>query len=313
MGCDTFVREKRTFCGDNYMEVDLYNMTGRQVAVTRRSRAKRHTESSPKQKNLNDKKSKRYFLQLLNCNFRDGDYHITCTYNRENLPENEDIAAKEVRRYIRRICDHARRNGLPRPKYVIVTSVVNSKTGEPCRVHHHIVLSCSGLSREVVEDLWRKPRRAGEVRGKKIGRCNCDVIDGSGESALVPLATYLCRQGSASKRWTASVGLVKPYYKLNDDKYSRENLRRFATERCGDRAFWEKKYPGWVITSIDFGIKCEYSDVSGWGVYLQMRRASELERLAIKGKCTFERLRSAQDSCVGCPVFGVCRVKDKHV
>ena len=272
MGCDNFVREKRIFCGKNYMEVDLYALSGRQTAITRKTRNRRHEESSPKQKNLNEKNSKRYFIQLLNSNFRDGDYHITCTYSRNNLPSCEADAEKEARKYIRRICGYAKKHGLPKPKYVIVTSCVSSKTGLPVRVHHHIVLSCPGLPRDVVEDLWRKPRCKGEKKGKKIGHCNCDVIDGTGEAALVPLASYLCRQGSGSKRWTASVGLIKPYYKLNDDRYSRENLRRFALERASDRAFWEKRYPGWVITGIDFGIRCEFNEVSGWGIYLQMRR-----------------------------------------
>ena len=311
MRSDSFVREKRIFCGENYMEVDLYSLTGRQIAVSKTTRAKRYNETSPKQKNLNEKKSRRYFTQLLNCNFGNGDYHITCTYSRENLPQSDSEADKEVRKYIRRISDYAKKNNFQKPKYVIVTSFVSSKTGLPARVHHHIVLSCPGLNRDIIENLWRKPKRAGEKKGKKIGHCNCDVIDDLGESALAPLASYLCRQGSASKRWTASVGLKKPYYKLNDDRYSREKLRKFALERAGDCDFWQSKYPGWVITNIDYGIRCEFSEVSGWGIYLQMRRADELERLCVRGKCAYPKLRNAQESCVGCPVFDMCRVKGK--
>ena len=272
MRSSSFVREKRIFCGENYMEVDLYSLTGKQIAVSKTSRAKRYSETSPKQKNLNEKKSRRYFTQLLNSNFGTGDFHITCTYSRENLPQTETDAAKEVRKYIRRISDFTKRNGFSKPKYVIVTSVVSSKTGLPVRVHHHIVLSCPGLPRDIVENLWRKPKKSGEKQGKKLGHCNCDIIDELGDSSLAPLAAYLSRQGSASKRWTASVGLIKPFYKLNDDRYTREKLRKFALERAGDCEFWQNKYPGWVITNIDFGIKCEFSDVSGWGIYLQMRR-----------------------------------------
>ena len=86
------------------------------------------------------------------------------------------------------------------------------------------------------------------------------------------MASYLAKQGSSSKRWTASVGLRKPEYKLNDDKYSRGEVMRYAKERCGDVAFWERRYPGWEITNVDYGIRCEYSEVSGWGIYLQFRR-----------------------------------------
>lgn len=313
MRTDNFVREKRIFCGKNYMEVDIYNLTGKQVAVKGKSRTKRYRETAPKQKNFNDKQSRRYFTQLLESNFKDGDYHITCTYSRENLPESDEAAEKEVRKYIRRITDYAKKHGLPKPKYIIVTSVVSSKTGLPVRVHHHIVLSCEGLAREVVENLWRKPRCKGEKKGKKIGHCNCDIIDGSDKAGLAPLAAYLARQGGAGKRWTASVGLVKPYSKLNDDRYSREEVRKYARERVGDRAFWERKYPGWVITNIDYGIRCEYSEVSGWGIYLQMRRADSNERAAMRGQCVCEHLRKMQESCVDCPVFEVCRVKNKNL
>ena len=274
---DNFVREKRTFCGNDYMEVDIYNLTGKQMAVSRRSRARRYRESAPKQKNFNEKKSKRYFCQLLNANFRDGDYHITCTYNRENLPSDEKAAEKEARKYLRRISDYAKKKGFPKPKYVLVTSVVSSKTGQPVRVHHHIVLSCPGMSRKEIENLWRKPRRAGEKKGKKLGHCNCDSIDSDDNAGLAPLAAYLMKQGSASKRWTASVALIKPEYKLNDDKYSRSEVMRYAKERCGDVAFWERRYPGWEITNIDYGIRCEYSEVSGWGIYLQFRRKSRIQ------------------------------------
>ena len=269
---DSFVREKRVFCGKDYLEVDIYNMTGKQVAVSRKSRAKRYRESAPKQKNYNDKKSKRYFLQFVNSNFGDGDYHVTCTYSRENLPSDEKEAEKEARKYLRRISDLAKRKGYPKPKYVLVTSVVNGRSGMPVRVHHHIVLSCPGMGRDEIENLWRKPRRKGEKKGKKLGHCNCDVIDGDGEGGLAPLASYLAKQGSSSKRWTASVGLRKPEYKLNDDKYSRGEVMRYAKERCGDVAFWERRYPGWEITNVDYGIRCEYSEVSGWGIYLQFRR-----------------------------------------
>ena len=59
-----FIREKRIYCGEEYLEVDI-------VAVTNMPEAGKgkRGKSSQAQKNLNDKRSKRRFVQIANTNF----------------------------------------------------------------------------------------------------------------------------------------------------------------------------------------------------------------------------------------------------
>lgn len=76
-----FIREKRIYCGEEYLEVDI-------VAVTNMPKAGKGKKgkSSQAQKNLNDKRSKRRFVQIANTNFGTNDFHISATYNNEHLP-----------------------------------------------------------------------------------------------------------------------------------------------------------------------------------------------------------------------------------
>ena len=80
----SFIREKKIFCGDHYREVDIFGYTTAQKnAAARGKRSKKVQESEPKQKNLNDKNARRYFVQLGNMNFgSDPDaLHVTATYS----------------------------------------------------------------------------------------------------------------------------------------------------------------------------------------------------------------------------------------
>lgn len=79
-----FIREKRIYCGEEYLEVDI-------VAVTNMPKAGKGKKgkSSQAQKNLNDKRSKRRFVQIANTNFGTNDFHISATYNNEHLRESD--------------------------------------------------------------------------------------------------------------------------------------------------------------------------------------------------------------------------------
>ena len=89
-----FIREKRIYCGEEYLEVDI-------VAVTNMPEAGKGKKgkSSQAQKNLNDKRSKRRFVQIANTNFGTNDFHISATYNNEHLPMSLEEAEKNVHNY----------------------------------------------------------------------------------------------------------------------------------------------------------------------------------------------------------------------
>ena len=105
-----FIREVRTVCGQNYMEVDLFPISEREKASTRR--AKRSQVSSLVQQNLNGKHAKRYFVQLVNTNFNEHDLHVTLTYDDEHLPATLQQAEKDRDDFLRRLQYWGRKSGI---------------------------------------------------------------------------------------------------------------------------------------------------------------------------------------------------------
>ncbi len=269
----SYIREKTIYCGKQYREVDIYTYTDAQNQIAKRGRrSKERKVSEPKQKNLNEKNSRRYFTQTAALNFA-GDpeaLHVSSTYSDKYLPETAEEAEREVRNYLRRLQYERKKRGLPPLKYMLVTaSTVDKVTGRPVRIHHHILMN-GGLDRDTVEGLWRKRKRQGQKEGDRIGFCNADRLQG-GENGIAALCSYLSRQAGGKKRWSSSHNLERPATRTMDMKYTRRQVERWALEHP-DRAFWERKYPGWTLTDENYGITYEYNDYTGWAIYLKLRR-----------------------------------------
>ena len=84
----TFMREKQIFCGKSYKEVEIIPYCDKKAAAVKKKRGKRQTESSPVQKNLNEKHAAAYFRRTAILNFGEGDHLISLDYNNQNLPKN---------------------------------------------------------------------------------------------------------------------------------------------------------------------------------------------------------------------------------
>lgn len=269
----SFMREKKIYCGDLYREVDIFGYTTTQAVYTGRGkRSKKVKESEPKQKNLNDKNARRYLIQLGNLNFGDDPdaLHTTATYSAKNLPPTIEAAEREVSNYLRRVQYRREKEGLPPLKYILVTAYSVGKDGEkPTRIHHHIIMN-GGLDRDVIENLWRKRRRKGQKQGDKIGFCNADRLQAD-ENGIAALCNYLAKQPGGKKRWSSSQNLQRPTSRANDGRYTRRQVEKIAKERPG-REFWEKKYPGWTLTDDDYGVTYEHNPVTGWSIYLKLRK-----------------------------------------
>lgn len=197
-----FIREKKIYCGDKYLEVDIIPKT-KDKRMQRGKRSKKKQLSAPKQKRLNDKNATRYFVQLFNSNFDLGDLHITATYSKHELPDTLEDAGREVRNYIKRIDYRRKKEGLSPLKYILVTEGRTEKNGgKPVRIHHHIIIN-KGLDRDTVESLWCRRRRKGEKEGKRIGFVNADRLQPN-EFGLEAVARYLSKDPQGKKRWTGS-------------------------------------------------------------------------------------------------------------
>ena len=267
-----FVREKKIYCGKNYLEVDLYSLSEFQIEIKKGKRSKKKYVSLPKQEKMNDKNARRRFVQIVETNFGEGDIFITTTYKPKYIPKSYDDARRESRNYIRRIRDKMKALGIKEElKYVVITSMREGKgNDEPVRYHHHYIISC-GLDRDTLENLWRRKKNKGEKIGDSIGYANSKRIQEDINTGILGLANYLARHTSHKRKWSCSQNLERPFERTNDHKYSRKRLIQYALDPY-DIDRWEKIYPGWTVADKDSGIEAKYNDFTGWAVYLKLRR-----------------------------------------
>lgn len=296
--------------GERMKDIELNIMTeGRKLYYSSARRRVRCLLTCPKQAALNDKHAWLYLGRLINMNFGKGDYHLSLTYDDKHLPPSAEDAKKDFERFIgkvkklyaerggRRNASPTMRNGvspvgeglpLPKFRYIMVMSFASEKTGEPKRLHMHVVMT-GGVDRTAIELLWRAPDKAGRCKkgeeykrfGAPLGYANCDRLQM--EDGLGALTTYLAKQPreGIARRWYASVGLRKPYtYAPNDDKYDLHELKRIAERNADavDVPFWERKYPGWTVCEPrEYAYTCTQSEFSGVSILVKLRRLTDEE------------------------------------
>lgn len=277
-----FVREQQIYTrrvrGEEQKEVHLSVITEGQKKYYGSHRSRKKVKvSSPKQKALNDKRSRIYFEMLASTNFGREDYFVTTTYGDEHLPGSADDGDDNVKRFLRRLSVIYKKAGVPF-RYIFTTSYSSGRNGgAPVRMHHHILLS-GGVDRDTIEDVWRaksdKPGRLGD----KLGFANVKKLqpDESGISAALVYFVKQAREG-IRRRWHASVGLKKPLAACpNDDSYDFRDLKtiRDRGSDAPDRSWWEKRYPGWTLAGLG-AVTISESEISGTSVRVKLRRLDD--------------------------------------
>lgn len=258
------MREKKIYYGE-YLDVDIIHRA--RIENNRKGkRSKKKKVSAPKQRNLNEKNSRRYFVQIVSGNFGKNDLHVTVTYSEEELPATVKDGEKEVENYRRRINYRRKKEGLEPMKYVQVTEHREDKDGKVIRMHHHLIIS-GGLDRDIVESLWSRRRKKGEKEGKRIGFVNADRLQPN-NYGLEALSRYLMKHPQGKKRWSSSKNLDRPTRRDNNYRYTRRKVERIIKNN-EDKQFWENQYPGYWFTEC----KYKYNDLTGWSIYLRMRKA----------------------------------------
>lgn len=251
-------REQKHICGkdyDNapYMEVDIYAVSPQKHRSS--VRAKKREASSLAQQKYNENQAKRYHVQLVNTNFRKGDFSWTGTYDDDHLPApgDKDRADKDFTNYMKRVYRWCDKHGVPHPKWVMATEYTTVlEDGETVGRHHHhaIIEHTKGLTRDLLEQIWCGDED-GEIRGMNMGTARCDYLDvdhGSVES----LVKYISKNKRCARSWRQSRGLEKPKTpRPNDSKWSRRKLEEASTMHIDDAEFWEKQYPGYTLNRID--------------------------------------------------------------
>jgi hypothetical protein len=268
-----FIREKKITCND-YGEVDIIPRTDNGERAVKGKRGKRTRETEPKQKDLNDKNSKRYLVQMGNGNFGISDIHLSCTYSNKYLPATVEEAEKIVTNYLRRIAYRRKTLGIDPLKYILVTEYKFDKDGTTIkRIHHHIIMN-GGQDRDEVELMWTKDR----INWKKfyadkkyrktieqMGWINADRLQ-TNENGIEGLCKYILKDPQGKKRWSSSRNLERPYSKPNDHKYSKRKIEELAKSTDAGREYFEKMYKDYDITSIE----PIWHEETGWHIYLKM-------------------------------------------
>lgn len=272
-----FIREKKVDCG-GYREVDIIPRTDDAERAVKGKRGKRRKVSEPKQKNLNEKNSKRYLVQLGNGNFGVGDLHITLTYSAKYLPETVEEAERRIKNYLNRIAYRRKKLGLPPLKYILVTEYGFDKDDQertkPTRIHHHVIMN-GGLDRDEVEMMWTAQRidwRKHEADPsykdtvEQMGWVNADRIQ-TNENGVEALCKYVMKNPKGKKRWSSSWNLVRPVEQPPaDHKYTRKKVETLAKSTDKGMEFFQKRFPGYTISEV----KPEYYEETGWHIYAKM-------------------------------------------
>lgn len=264
-----FIREKKIECGDDFLAAEIFTYTETQSRATKRKRGKRHKETAPKQKNLNDKRSKRYFVRLGTTNFSKGDLAVHLTYSPENLPDTVEEAHRIVINYLRRIQYRRNKKGLLSLKYLLVTQIGRKKDGTH-RIHHHILMN-GGLDRDEVENMWFKVKGTKKRKAVMYGWANADRLRPN-DKGISQICGYMVGDTQGKKKWTSSQNLKKPVVcPPNDNKYSHraiEKICKIPSDSEDYIKYWEKKYPKYRYIDSER----TYSDITGWSVYLILRK-----------------------------------------
>lgn len=223
---------KRTTYAGKTIRVDKYYSSryGKKIA-----RGPRQEVTDEAQQERNRQNAIRRLNAVLNCNFKDGDLHVTFAYMRENRPQSIEEAKKNYRALMRALAKAYAKAGVEF-KYIAVTEYENKS------IHHHIVLPKIDVS--VLQKCWPFYQR---------GKVLISPLNTDGE--YYKLAEYLVKETDKTakkkgsmfkKRWNPSKGLKQPVI-------VREIIeaRRFRTEPKLKKGYYLKKDVDFDLNSFD--------------------------------------------------------------
>lgn len=230
------IRRKTTVCGEKraYMWVELFPVRD---LPARRPRRKRYKESTPVQRELNDRHAKNYFKRLAESNFSRDDCFLTLTYDEGHMPDTVEEAEHCYDLFIRRVKRLAKKKG---GKVKSLAVLERSPKG---RHHHHVLVGKDcGLDREELEQCWR------------CGWCECKPVWENRERNVARLAKYMTKNMAGTRRWKSSRGLKKPQVYISDTAVSNKRYRELSLFRESGvecRRRWQQMYPGYEMIGYE--------------------------------------------------------------
>ena len=180
-------------------EVRQVMMETRRGPIRQRRGVRVKGRTSLKKILANEREAVKNLARILNCNFRAGDLWVTLTYPDEALPESKEAARAQFEKFLRKLRRVFRENTGESLRYVVTTSDRGSASGDPVRIHHHLVMDA--VAYETITRLWP----AEDVSYRRL--------DGRGD--YTGIARYMVSNAGPAdgkKRWSTSKGLKKPVY-----------------------------------------------------------------------------------------------------
>lgn len=259
------IREKTYYCQGtseskkpDYIEIDMFPFYELKYKP---QRSGKKNVTSPKQKKLNNKNSRRYFRLLAKSNFGQNDYHLTLSYTEDNLPLSVPEAEKEVQKFIRRL-KRVYKKADKLLKYIYITE----EGAKKARLHHHLLVNAeAGVDRNAIEKAWGK----GYANSVRI-QLEHGGIDG--------LVTYLSKDPKGRKTYISSRNLIKPQESVSDTKTSRKQFKQLTLwpEDCEDmQKHFERKHSAYKLINVEKyynEITCE------WYIRAKMELREEYKR-----------------------------------
>ena len=249
-----------------YVDIFQYSLFEDEPVRILKTRTGKEKFTAPAKKVMTDKKSRLYFDLLLKGNFGENDYFVSLTYSDKFLPETEEGAEAQIKKYIKDLRKEAKRRGVNNLKYIYVTE--SGKTRG--RVHHHLILQ-NCLPRDVVEGLWSKQIRPFHPEREMIGWCNAKRIQVTGPDFMIRISKYLSKDPAGRKRWKQSTGLILPGTTKADNVCSVKQFEQMSLfgNTIELEKYVKKHHRGFVILEAEK----ELNEFTGqWYVRLQLMR-----------------------------------------
>lgn len=263
------IREKVIHCGPyavktRFLEIDIFPFW----ETRKQAKKEKRYVTEPKQKDLNDRNSERYFNQLAKASFTEKDMILTLSFKPKYQPETYEDTKKELENYMKRVNRARKKLGLENAKYLAVIELTRKEK------HHIHMLIENGLDRDEIEELWSRQKRKGEKKCERIGRANSRRIQPD-ENFCEALTTYLMKDAKGKHRWVSSRNnLQRPWITKSDCKYKRSTIDKLAKmpPDCEYiKTFFEKKHEGYELTECKPVFNKE---LGRWSIYLKMRLRS---------------------------------------
>jgi len=241
--------------GPEVLEVEIYPIWDCNNAV-RENRGKPTTEA---QREVNKRNAEKTLFRKMECNFIPGvDLYVTLSYKGRRAPKEEQ-AYRDIANFIRRVKRYLIKHGLPELKYIYVTEFEGPNL-QKVRIHHHVIMSGTGLDEKTIKHLWGK------------GRVHCRLLEPD-EKGFIALTKYVLKtpHGNGGKRWRCSQNLIDPEQNVSETHIGRRRAERMASdmEESASKIF-SKRYGAYELIDVEVHKPTMDKPLPGVYIYAKM-------------------------------------------